>query len=615
MNVRRLWILALTLLIALYTLPAGAQEAGLALSGRFSVGYEGYDRVPLVVGLIDAAPYFGQTPLHLPAKADQAIGTTSGRASRGDYTLLVPDVLPATPFDVTGTGAPSGIRIYDVRLMSDIGKRGYMLENEDNIASSLTISIDFRVVGGTLIVFAEDANQQFPTDRGGDGVLFSVDDPRVPLSVGWQMVNLDTTPYTITPLKHDSTLNLTTTALAETIDYSRLTCPDLIPTFLDRLEQTYPFTALYGLDWSALRARLVPLSAAAATARDCEQLIREIGNFIPDGHVGWSLPTLQGEFAGSLGMVLTPLDDGRAAVSALRENGPAARAGMKIGTIIIAWDGVPMGEALAALPLFTNNGSTPHALVRIKLRDITRGTLGSKAQITFQNPGEASPVTVTLERDRPAALAGRPPIQGNLLPSGVGYVRIPNFGGTDELQAFDKSITALIEKNVPGIIIDIRSNPGGFSQVSDAMASRFFETPYIIAQQSSFDGRIVYQSQIEPRLPIYKGSVVLLVDWQTSSAGDIFAYTFQSSGRGVIVGQTPSGGLAGTVSGGQYLLPNNAFIQVPTGNFIDEEGKIVVEGTGVIPDVKVPLTVESLLSTEDVVLVAGERALLERAAP
>ncbi len=63
--------------------------------------------------------------------------------------------------------------------------------------------------------------------------------------------------------------------------------------------------------------------------------------------------------------------------------------------------------------------------------------------------------------------------------------------------------------------------------------------------------------------------------------------------------------MAGTVSGGQYSLPGGAFIQVPTGALYDSNGKIIVEGTGVAPDVTVPQTVQSIISPADDVLAAA----------
>jgi carboxyl-terminal processing protease len=305
-------------------------------------------------------------------------------------------------------------------------------------------------------------------------------------------------------------------------------------------------------------------------------------------------------------------DDGTIVVTLIRDGSPAASAGIKLGAVITEWGGKPISEAAKTVVLQSSNASTPAPLLDAKLRDLTRGPLGSKVSVTFQNPGE-TPKTVELTRDAPKAAQGvqrdAPQVKDNKLPSGIGYVKIDNFTSGGGLPRFDGVVDQLIKDNVPAIIIDIRSNPGGLSQLADAMASRFFDKPATISQMYTKDGRYAYVSLVDPRQPVYNGCVAVLVDMFTASSGDMFAYTFKSTKRGQIVGQTPSYGGGGTVSGGMYRLPDGAQIQVPTGGSYDTQHNIVVEGQGVAPDVKVPLTAESLLSPKDTVLDAAVQAM------
>ncbi len=617
----RLMLVLLAVLLAgalLPVVPIQAQSGpSLVLSGKFSVAYDGYDTMPVLVGLVDASGLFGKDPNYLPPKGQQYLGKVSGVASKGNYTLTLPSNPTARPFDSTGAGTPSqDLFIFDVRLMSDVANRGVMIPNEDVIASSLGITIDVFVESGTLVVWAGNDKQQFPTEPGADGKLFTADDPRTTLTAGWSLVDLSTKPYKISrqaPLE----LDLITTGAADESDFRSLSCDVLIPTFLDRVEKVYPFTDLNKIDWAALRAKLIPASKTAQTPADCERIIRDFGNAIPDGHVNFGLPALRDEYAGSLGLSLNPTTDGKVVVTAIRPDSPADKAGIKRGAVLTQWDGKPIDEALRNVVLQSANASTPHALLNIRLSLLQRGKLGSTAQVTFQNPG-AQPTTATITRVEPQriTLPGTTlNAKDNKLPSGIGYIRINAFSNGALLGSFDKIVDQLVKENVPGIIIDVRSNPGGFSQLSDAMASRFFDQAFVIGRQFSPDGRLVYQMRVDPREPTYKGLVAILVDVNTSSAGDLFAYTFKLGKRALIVGNTPSGGLAGTVSGGQYYLPGGAFIQVPTGGFVDENGKIAVEGTGVVPDLLVPATVESLLSPDDEVLIGAEQALLQGKKP
>ncbi len=606
--------LVFSLIFSLSATPIHAQKDGVSqLSGNFGVAYESYAPLPFLVALIDASGYFGSDPIYLPPPEQQVFAQTTGNAARGSYRLSLPDAPIARPFDVTGGREnPSGLYLFDVRLMSDVAARGYMVMNEDNIASSLRINIEFKVTGGKLLAFAADDQQTFPTSYGADGILFNADDPRTTLQRGWSLIDLDRTPFDISREAAPS-VPLITTALGDVNDYTQLTdCSVLLTTFLDRVSSVYPFTALYGIDWQALRARLLP-RAVGADLRTCSLLIREFGNTVPDGHVNFFLPLLASESNGSLGMLLEVLSDGRVAVAALRTGGPAARSGIRIGAILTAWEGVPIREAMARVVFFSSNASTPHVRERLQLTSLQRGTLGTTVEVTFQNVGEAEQ-TVTLRRDSPGPVnltQEQPQVRANKLPSGVGYIRIESFVGAERLPNFDRAVSALIAEGVPALILDVRGNPGGFSQMSDAMASRFFSEGFLVGRTFAPDGRLVFQMAVEPREPIFTGSVAVLVDGGTSSAGDLFAYTMQRNGRALIIGHTPSGGLAGTVSGGQYYLPARGFIQVPTGALIDDEGQIIVEGTGVIPDVLVPLTLESLRSPADEVLQAAEAALRE----
>jgi C-terminal processing protease CtpA/Prc len=619
---RQAAMIVMAALLALLAMPFGdvrAQEAAtIKLTGGFSVAYDGYESLPLVVGLADATGYFGKDPIYLVPKDQQALGVYTGSARNGDYTLVLPVMPNGRAFNVT-TGAldeSAGVRFFDVRLMSDVTSRRYMQENEDPIASTLQVSVDSTIGGGTLIVWAADADQQFPTGRGADGKLFTADDPRATLASGYSFVNLDQEPFAVMAGANRA-LDLRTTGGGDVIDYSNLRCAELIPALLDRTEKYYPFTTLHTVDWAAIRAKLLPAAAQATSQADCEALIRDLGNAIPDGHMNFSLPSLRSELQGTVGMLLVPSSDGQIVVWFVRPDGPADRAGIKAGAVITSWGGKPIQQALDEMVLLFSNASTPHALLDTKLTQIVRGQRGSTAEIGYQNPGEAA-VAATLTRVEAvrATLPSDPlNLQNGVLPSGIGYIRLPSFAGYRNMTDFDAELDSLIQQNVPGIIIDIRGNGGGFSQISDAIASRFYDTTMIIGRAITADGRYTYQSRVEPRQPLYTGLVAVLVDENSVSASDLFAYTFKFGKRALIVGHTPTAGAAGTVSGGGYYLPDNAFMQLPTGGFQNEQGEQIIEGVGVIPDLLVPRSAEEIASPRDEVLRAAEQALLDGKTP
>jgi C-terminal processing protease CtpA/Prc len=75
----------------------------------------------------------------------------------------------------------------------------------------------------------------------------------------------------------------------------------------------------------------------------------------------------------------------------------------------------------------------------------------------------------------------------------------------------------------------------------------------------------------------------------------------------LIVGSYPTAGVEASVS--PWLLPDGLSFRASLGLLLDPDGNVFLEGTGVVPTVKVPITPESLLSDDDLELAAAEAAL------
>jgi C-terminal processing protease CtpA/Prc len=96
------------------------------------------------------------------------------------------------------------------------------------------------------------------------------------------------------------------------------------------------------------------------------------------------------------------------------------------------------------------------------------------------------------------------------------------------------------------------------------------------------------------------------------SACEGFSYAMTQNQRAIAVGQYPTAGAYGEVGRGQYDLPEGFTLQVPTGRPETTDGKLVIEGAGIAPDIKVPVTLEDALGNVDAVLNAAEKALWEK---
>ncbi len=98
---------------------------------------------------------------------------------------------------------------------------------------------------------------------------------------------------------------------------------------------------------------------------------------------------------------------------------------------------------------------------------------------------------------------------------------------------------------------------------------------------------------------------MVLVSQYCVSACEGFTYWLTLNDRAQVVGHTGTAGAFGEVGRGQYTLPGDLDLQVPTGRPETPDGQLLIEGVGVLPDVVVPVTYESALGLEDNVLQAA----------
>jgi len=262
-------------------------------------------------------------------------------------------------------------------------------------------------------------------------------------------------------------------------------------------------------------------------------------------------------------------------------------------------------------------------------RYLLRADVGSEATVTFINPkGSAKTVTLKaiVESDSfsytsiyrgsdPNAL----PVEFRLLDSGVGYIKInSNYDDLNLIvRLFQRALKTFETNRVPGVIIDMRQNSGG-SPLGLAGFLTDQEIPLgQLEYYSDKTGKFEPEGPREKFLPNQEQysfpQMALLVGQACASACEIEAYGFSQVPGMIVVGEYPSAGVEAEVGRGQFLLPEGMAFQAPTGRFTLPDGSIFLEGVGVQPTLKVPITAENVLSEEDVVLKTAEKAVLEPA--
>ncbi len=492
------------------------------------------------------------------------------------------------------------------------------------------------ITGGKLVVWAPDDAQQFPTGFGPDGLLFTADDPTGPIPAGYSVIDLDQQPFAIIR-DRETTVTLYEPPDSAIKDYSDLSYTEAFDTMFKKIRAEYAFNGIAGKepDWDAVYAELAPRVAEAERRRDRRAFflaILDFTNAFRDGHVGVSSP-LEGSLfrdrtTGGYGFAIRELDDGRALVVFVTRDGPADRAGMRVGAELLAFDGTPVNDAISAVEPLGGPFSTDFALRYQQARYLLRAPAGTEVTVTFANPG-GPPQTVTLravqETDsfratsifqprNPAAL----PVEFELRSSGVGYIRITD--NYDDLHLiitlFERALRTFDDLEVPGVIIDMRQNGGGAPL---GLAGFLTDQDIIVGQDEYYSeetGKFEAEGPIDrifPNQNQYRfDKIVLLVGQACFSACEYESYGFSKVPGMIVVGETPTAGVYAEVSRGQYRLPDDISLQVPTGRTILPDGTPLLEGVGVVPTIRIPRTVETVLAEGDVVLERAEQEIVGR---
>ncbi|MBN8590334.1 MAG: peptidase S41 [Anaerolineae bacterium] len=490
------------------------------------------------------------------------------------------------------------------------------------------------VLGGVYLVWSPDDAQGFPSGFGPDGRLFTGDEPIVRLPQGWTTVIMDTDPFTF-DRSREPVIDLIEGESVAQDDFSDLSYTKAFDAMVKLFSQEYAYTEFKGIDWAAMAAEYRPRFEDAERENDSDAYQRALRDFIysiPDGHL--SAPLVMGDFqeivGGGLGMNLAQLDDGRVIVIDTYRRTPARDADIEDGAEIIAMGGLPVEDYLSAIVPYEATYSTDHVRRLAQLRYAVRGVLGDSVEVTFVNPGSSDEQTVMLEFVEEwdswdnalpdGAAFGDDPVEYELLDDDIGYVSISSFFDDSKLtiDGWEDMIRDLNEREMPGLIIDMRYNGGGSGFLARQMAAYFFDEALETDLDESYDralGRFVRDEDrkstfiLPPEDMRYRGRIAVLVGPDCSSACEFFSYYMTLQNRAEIVGQYPTGGLAG----GQalYTMPDGIVLQFSVGRSLDLDGNVLIEGVGVLPTIDVPVTEETVFSDDDVVLEAAIAWLAE----
>lgn len=262
---------------------------------------------------------------------------------------------------------------------------------------------------------------------------------------------------------------------------------------------------------------------------------------------------------------------------------PAERAGLRAGDVILAVD----GES-------AENWNVQQAVLRI------RGPRGSSVDITVRHmDGSEETLTIVREDIPVASVSTTPPATQLLDQDGdpvedIGYIRVMQFSRTTP-QEFREAIEAAIARGVSGLIIDMRSNPGGLLAETVEMADMFLNEGVIVKQVDRQGNERVASARAGTLTDL---PVVVLQDEFSASGSELFAAALQEHGRATVVGTRSFG--KGTVNHA-VELSNGGAVYVSIARWLTPDGN-QIEGRGITPDVPITLTLEDIEARRDVAI-------------
>jgi carboxyl-terminal processing protease len=231
---------------------------------------------------------------------------------------------------------------------------------------------------------------------------------------------------------------------------------------------------------------------------------------------------------------------------------PAEKAGLKAGDMVIKVDDTEITADMDILQAIS----------------LIRGPKDTKVKLTVTRQGQTEPLVFEIVRAKIEMIT----VESKMLDGGIAYIRLYEFNR----RAPDKLKAALQKaaQKPKGIILDLRSNPGGYLDVAVTVASQFIAQGPILSSRGKNGAEQVYQAEsggLATDIPL-----VVLINRGTASASEIVAGAIQDTGRGKLIGEKTFGKgsvqITHTLSDGSGLRVTIARWFTPNGRQIDDQG-------------------------------------------
>ncbi|MBR5577950.1 MAG: S41 family peptidase [Lachnospiraceae bacterium] len=245
-------------------------------------------------------------------------------------------------------------------------------------------------------------------------------------------------------------------------------------------------------------------------------------------------------------------------ISGVIENTPAEEAGLREGDIIYEVDGI-----------LTQGMDTTEVVSLIK------GDEGTKVVLTLVRDGEDDYLKIEVERRKIES----PTVTFEMKDNNIAYIQITEFDDVTETQ-FSNALTEARAMGMEGLILDLRSNPGGNLSTVCEIARMVLPKGLIVYTEDKYGSRDEYTSDGKQKLEV---PAVVLVNDYSASASEILAGAMKDHGVATIMGTTTFGkGIVQRI----ISLSDGSAVKLTVSKYYTPSGADIHE-KGIEPDVEV----------------------------
>lgn len=339
-----------------------------------------------------------------------------------------------------------------------------------------------------------------------------------------------------------------------------------------------------GVDWRAETAARRDAAVAQPTERDFYRSLNETLDLLGDRHTSATTPTRHRERAlerleptPNLGFSMRRID-GQLIVTSIRPGGPADLTGVQLGWRADRLNGEPVSPTSSL----------------DKTLDV---------QVVVFTDGQ------DVEHEVSMPVVPLPPYLGDAVRRADGVLVLSfDYFAPATRRWFDDQMRGAAADPPKGIVIDLRDNSGGYiHDVGRALAHFFPDRQPYAWIDVGYLPRSPYRTR--PPRDVWTGPVAVVIADGSASGAEVFAATFQETGRGPVFGLKSIGAV---IASRQLLLPDGGELSIGVRSFRSGAGN-VLEGVGVTPDHEIQFLVDDLRQGRDAMIEAAAGAVLAQA--